>query len=383
MSQGRFIVGLLMLGALSPWAFGQGWSQEKFVPGDTFRPVMLEIRSEATIHGAEVKLRQVARWAGRDNLTMEPAADLTVVKLAAGKPAQWVGLEEIKSALEGAGMNVGIINFSGATSCKVIRSDAGQASASPQIIEALRAQLPASTQPAGYSSTPVLLGEGGAVVPPTQRTLREILTDELSERFGLPADALQVKFNAQDEKLAGLSEPQFRFEVEPRRQRNIGDITWDVTIAAGGQKQKASITARVRAWQAQLVATRFIAFKQVLGAEDVAERRVLVDSLSEQGSLKKEQVVGQQAARDIAAGTVLSGRMIEAIQVVRLGELMTVTVEVSGVQIKWVAEAREHGAVGQTIRVRKPGTREEFFVSITGPQEGRLIGSGQAKVAAR
>ena len=59
----------------------------------------------------------------------------------------------------------------------------------------------------------------------------------------------------------------------------------------------------------------------------------------------------------------------------RVGQLINVLVQQGGVQLKWVAEARESGAYGQTIRVRKPGTRDEFSILLTGAQQGKLISS--------
>ena len=67
--------------------------------------------------------------------------------------------------------------------------------------------------------------------------------------------------------------------------------------------------------------------------------------------------------------------MIEAVQLAKVGQLINVIVQQGGVQLKWVAEARESGAYGQTIRVRKPGTREEFSVLLTASQQGKLISS--------
>ena len=52
--------------------------------------------------------------------------------------------------------------------------------------------------------------------------------------------------------------------------------------------------------------------------------------------------------------------MIEAVQLAKVGQLVNVIVTQGHVQLKWVAEARESGAFGQAIRVRKPGTRDEF-----------------------
>jgi flagella basal body P-ring formation protein FlgA len=218
-------------------------------------------------------------------------------------------------------------------------------------------------------------------IPP--RTLRELLLADLVDRLHLPAEAFVVKFSASDEKLVSLSEPLFRFEVQCRNPRGIGDVTWDVNVITDGGKQKAAVSATVGIWQVQLVAARPVGYQQVFTDADVIEKRIVVDQIREGSPLGKEQVVGQQANQGIGAGTVISSRMVEPLQVVRTGQLVTVTVEYGSVQIKWVGEARESGAVGQTIRVKKvkDGSRDEFNVTLTGPQEGKLAVG--VKVAAR
>ena len=117
--------------------------------------------------------------------------------------------------------------------------------------------------------------------------------------------------------------------------------------------------------------------------EDLLERRVLADRLSSQAPLRKEQAVGQQAGRDISPGMPLANGMVEAVQMVKLGGLVTVTVFNGRIQLKWIAEAREHGALGQSIRVRKPNTREEFSVVVTGPQQAQLVGPAGDRVAGK
>jgi flagella basal body P-ring formation protein FlgA len=201
------------------------------------------------------------------------------------------------------------------------------------------------------------------------------LIAEVAERFALSADSLQVRFSQQDEKVLNLPDSNCKFDVEPRKQRNIGDITWDVTVTGSTGRQKHSISAHVRAWQTQIIAVKPIVTRQVISESDVTEKRVLVDRLPDEGSLTLDQVVGQQSARDISPGVAFTGRMIEAVQLAKVGQLINVLVQQGRVQLKWVAEARESGAYGQTIRVRKPGTREEFSVLLSGPQQGKLISS--------
>jgi flagella basal body P-ring formation protein FlgA len=171
----------------------------------------------------------------------------------------------------------------------------------------------------------------------------------------------------------------FSFDISPRRERNLGYVTWDLLISTpAGAKQKTSVTADVRAWQNVLVANRAIVTKQQFRDDDVLEKKLLLDYLVEDNALSKAQVVGQQASRDIATSTIITTRMVEATVLARVGQLVNVTIEQGQVKLKWVAEARESGCYGQTIRVRKPGTREEYHVTLTAAQEGRLTGGAPA-----
>src|SRR5205085_306551 len=111
------------------------------------------------------------------------------------------------------------------------------------------------------------------------RLLRDLLIAEVAERFGLPVDSLQVRFSQEDEKVLSLADSTCKFDIVPRKQRNIGDITWDVTITSDKGRQKYSVSANVRAWQSQVIAVRPIANRQVIGESDVTEKRVLVDHL--------------------------------------------------------------------------------------------------------
>src|SRR3954468_18560158 len=100
-------------------------NEEKFVPAaSTAFGATLEMRPEATIVGAEVKLKQVCRWSDSDNNVLAPLADLVVVRIVPGKPFKSISMNEIKSILMDAKVNLSGINFVGALSCTINRSDA-------------------------------------------------------------------------------------------------------------------------------------------------------------------------------------------------------------------------------------------------------------------
>jgi flagella basal body P-ring formation protein FlgA len=204
------------------------------------------------------------------------------------------------------------------------------------------------------------------------RTLREILTADLATRLSLGPDTLQISFKSQDEGVLNLSEPMCRFEVEPQRLRNLGDVTWLVLIVAGDHVQKATVTANARAWQEQLVVSRPLGFKQVIRDEDVIKRRTLVDRLSEDPLLAPNEAIGQQAARELKPGTVLTARMVDSVQLCKAGQYITITLTQGTVNIKSVARALEAGSYGQTIRVKNESTKEVFQVILTGPQQATM-----------
>jgi flagella basal body P-ring formation protein FlgA len=340
---------------------------EQFVPSS--RPAgTLEMRPEATVFGPEVRLRQVCRWSGADDRLFSGVADLVITRIdaAGGDTAtKAIDLTGLRAMLRDAGLNLASVRFAGPVLCTVTRADAGQQQGGSTGIPA------ATTAPALAATTQAAAPEGPVV------SLRERLTRDLADRMQLPVDSLQISFSQSDEKLLNLSEPQFRFEIEPRRARALGSVSWEVTAttAAGtGAAQKAVISATARAWQDQVVANRPISGRQIIRPEDVVEKRTLVESLPDSPLLKRDQIVGQQAAMDMKPGAVFLARLVQATPLARPGQLVTITLQAGAVQIRTVAKAMDEGTFGQTIRVRNEETKEMYEVTLTGPQQGTLGG---------
>ena len=349
-----------MLVALS--AFGA----ERFVPRVGGGSTTLELRGEATVVGAPITLRHIARWSSDQPGATDAIADLVISRFDERTRQITIDLQQVKSVLRDAGANLALIRFSGVTSCIVTRSDAPADEAGPLVI---------ATPAIGATSRPV----AATVVDKAGRTLEETLLADASERLGVAPDQMQVRFDAQHQGILKLAEPLMQFSIDGRRLRGLGEVKWDVTLIAGQTRQRVSIGAYVRAWQQQVVLSRPVAYRQVIREEDLTVRRTLADSTPDDPLLSKEAVLGQQASRDLAAGTVLTSRMVAALPLVQRGQLVSVTVESGKITVKTVAEAREEGVFGQTIRVRKVGTQEEFNVTVSGPQSGRMVVPGRRR----
>ncbi|HRK31460.1 MAG TPA: flagellar basal body P-ring formation chaperone FlgA [Tepidisphaeraceae bacterium] len=376
-------------------AMVQNETVERFVPPASTRPARIDLRSEATVIGAEVQLRQIARWSDADAATFAPVADLTLATIGPAAPFHSISMDEVKATLRDAGVNLASIHFTGSTKCIVNRSDVqfDESQALDEWINARAAsnpqRTPRDTEPGVPEENKVSLQRiaTDANIAVTARvdapladdeataSLRSILISDLCARLKLTRDQVQLNFKDSDDKLLSLARPQFTFDVSPLRVRDLGEVVWNIKIMSGDSVQKASIVATARAWQTQLITVKPLGFKQVIREDDVVERRTLADKLSSDPMMAKEQAVGQQASRDIKVGTLVTARLIDPVPLVRPGQFITITLSQGNIQVKTVARAMEGGSYGQTIRVKNETTKDIFEVVITGPQTAVVGGA--------
>ncbi|MGA2443414.1 MAG: flagellar basal body P-ring formation chaperone FlgA, partial [Tepidisphaeraceae bacterium] len=136
--------------------------------------------------------------------------------------------------------------------------------------------------------------------------------------------------------------------------------------------KKLTLSAEARAWEDQVIAARPLPAHKVLAEGDFAVHRMLVDSLPDHQLLRLDQCVGQEAAEELRPGTVMTAQLVNAVPLVKPGQLVTITLRRGSVQLRSVARAMEEGSLGQTIRVRNENTRDTLDVTVTGAQEARL-----------
>jgi flagella basal body P-ring formation protein FlgA len=384
----KLLVGLTFLAwatqlLFHQWGFGQEMptsdAAAMTVPAEHFVPPSaivtgagtLELRGEATVYGSQITVKQLCRWSDADAPTFAPVADLVIGRFEKGNTSKSLSLDEIRSTIGDSGVNMAVIRFAGAGTCTVKRGDAvsPEGDSLQQWIEQRQATLKTATTP---TTQPILASTVASESTDEEcspfHTLRQRLLIDLSQRLNVPLEKLQVNFDTKDTNLLNLAEPNFRFDIEPRRVRDLGDVSWDVSILTDAGEKKVPVSAHARAWENQLVLSGPVAYKQVLRDSDVTDRRVLIDHLEDTPVLNKPQVVGQEAARDLQTGTVMTARLIESVPLAKAGQYVTVTLSQGTVQVKTVAKAMEAGSYGQSIKVRNESTKDVFDVTLTGPQ---------------
>jgi len=358
--------------------------QEHFIPHVTRIDCQgtIQMLKNAEISGNDIRVRNVARWSDADSVGFSSIADLVIDHFDDGTSRR-LSLDELRSTLSGAGVNLSQVHFAGAGSCMITRSETAPVEKPPaddreavrQWIEqkdkapeakAAAVQLAASQLAPAADPRPV--NDIAADADTQFHSLRDTLILDLSQRLNLPVDDLLMTFDPKDRSFLNLTEPMFHFQLEPRRLTDLGKISWDVTISNGKTQQKMTINAEARSWERQLVVARAISYRQVLRDDDFTERRVLVDHIEYDPLLSSKQTVGQQAARDLKPGMVLTSRMVDPIPLVKQGDFVTVTLNCGGVSIRTVATALEAGSFGQSIKVKDEQNQNVLVVTMTGPQ---------------
>ena len=358
---------------------------EHFVPhvGHIDCSGSIQMLKAVEVAGNNIRVRDVARWSDTDSDGFSSIADL-VIDHFDDSTTRRIGLDQLKSTLTGAGVNLSQVRFAGPTACLVSRNlsvpDVKPPKNDREVVTqwmdekdrkrtdvAEPKMSPDDARAAVLKAVNSSGDETGEV-----RSLRETLLKDLSQRLTLPADDLQVTFDSKDRSFLNLSEPMFHFDLAPRRLTDLGRISWDVTVSNGKNQQKITVNAEARCWEKQLVAARAVGYHQVLRDDDFTERRVLVDHVDLDPLLTRAQMVGQQSARDIKPGMVLTGRMLDPIPMVKSGEAVTVTLTSGSISIRTVAIALEGGSFGQSIKVRNEQSQNVFVVTMTGPQTATM-----------
>lgn len=359
---------------------------ESFVPARTVPIASLELQQEVAVDRGDVTLRQLCKWPEADAELVAEFADLIVARIPAGTAFLTVSVEQIQAILRDAGMNPASVNFAGAATCRVTRSDVQVDEA-----EALRDWMTnsqgdlviadANGTAAPSAADPAAPAEAkGDLQPPPDKMLadtadlRARLIADLATRLELSPDTMQVDFAPEDRKTLALAKP-LEFRIEPQRATDLGNVSWLVTITNGTDSKRVRIAAQARAWIDQVVSVRPLTLRQTISESDIETRRILADRMPSDVLVTKEQIIGQQAAKDLKVGSVMTAKLLAPVELVRPGQLVTVYMRRGAIEVKSVARALQAGSAGQSVKVKNEATGDLFQVTLIGPQTAVISGS--------
>ncbi|ACG77328.1 distal basal-body ring component protein FlaD [Phenylobacterium zucineum HLK1] len=85
-----------------------------------------------------------------------------------------------------------------------------------------------------------------------------------------------------------------------------------------------------------------------------------------------DAVIGMAARRPLREGAAVAGRDIAALEVVKAGEIVTLTFDADGISLSLQAKALSGGAAGETINVQNPSSKKIVQAVVTGPGQAAV-----------
>ncbi|MEE9131165.1 MAG: flagellar basal body P-ring formation chaperone FlgA [Phycisphaerales bacterium] len=295
----------------------------------------------------------------------ERLADTPIAEAPEGNEVLELSVREVRHTLDEAGAHWGKVQLNGRR--VVVRPHyAGNAHpplamAATSIDKAPRQdpRRPAAAAAAAYEYAADLVD---------RYTLRGNIAAIVARGLGVEPSELRLAFDRRDVELLNTSLDAFRFEIQPLSSLHSDRIELLVRAwSAGRIHHKQSLTVRPSLHLDAVVLRRDVPRGTMLHDDDLAiEARWLPPTAAVRLATFVE-AGGRVASGRLRSGNVLRKSDIARQFVIKRGDRVMVRCIVGGVVISLEAEARGHGAEGDTIELRKLGERETFIATVTGP----------------
>jgi len=183
-----------------------------------------------------------------------------------------------------------------------------------------------------------------------------------AERLGLDVE-VSVPY-ASNISVAEADSPVFAVKV-PDGSRFGARLRTIVTVMNDSREpvRQLTVIAHVRSFAAVAVASGDISRGDPITDTAIVIERRDVTGAGEVFSSPKE-LEGMQAKWRIRSGRIVTGKMVEAIPVVRRGDRVTVRLIVGSVELTTKGTARENGGMHEVIRVYNETTRKTLRCTI-------------------
>ena len=318
----------------------------------------IRFRERAVARGTLIRLKDIARVLEADE-SLRRQLEETVIG-PAPVPGRTVKLDfsEIRSRLQAMGVDLSRIRFSGRSRVLVTRSektgpvkratftdDRSQRSAERQRERAER-----------ILSTAV------------QRHLEKVApqTGQVS---------VSIRVRTEDVSLilaAGSALPAIRGITQPLQRAQLLKADFH---GPQGETVTVPFECRIVPKPFVLAARYTISRGDLIQAADLTWKQV---SSSEEGFTDPEMVIGREAKRTIARGTVLSRTDIQQVPLIRPNDIVTVYSRRPGITIKREMKARTGGALGDTVTLVELKGRQSVTARVLGLNKAEVLSGGIA-----
>ncbi len=185
-----------------------------------------------------------------------------------------------------------------------------------------------------------------------------------------PADDVRIVFNDGDRDLLEQRTDELRFELRPMSNIHADRVELAVRMWKDGRtRDQQSLTIRPQVRTETLTARRNIRRHESVADIDVERESLWLSPIQARRAADSDDAFGQLATRTISEGDRIRADLLRGPSVVERGDRVIVRCLVGNTVISVEAEAREDGAMNESIEFRKIGERETFSAEVVGPAE--------------
>jgi len=222
---------------------------------------------------------------------------------------------------------------------------------------------------------------------PGRRISREMVEDALAvelSALGLPAGLEPELAQFNPPVIAEISgEPRLLFDrpsVDLATRRFFASM---VIVAPGSPAIRQDLTGRLVAMRSVAVPTRPLRAEEVIGAEDVALRRVATDRIPNGAVTEPALLIGARPRRSLAADVPLVMGDVVPNVVIRKDSVLSLLLQVGGLTITAEARALEDAVAGAVVQVVNLSNGRILRAQAIGPGQARPLGPAAAEPPAR
>lgn len=306
-----------------------------------------------------VTLADVAEISGAD---AERFADLVIAPVADPSSVLEISVADVRRALTEAGVHWGRVQLNGGT--VIVRPTGPQGAAPPLLvtpasIEAPTAEVRRAVAASGYES-------GESLVD--LMTLRGAVARTIIAGMRLPPESVRLTFDQRDAPVLDADLQDHRFEIQPLSRFDsdridVGVRSWEGDRVTG--RYTLSVHPAVR--QDVVMLTSDLHRGDVVHEDACTVEPQWLPPIQAATMCSLIEAVGRVADTTIKAGEPLKYKHVRRDVLIRRGDRVVVRCLVGGVVISLEAEAKDDGAEGERVELRKLGERDTFFGTVTGP----------------
>ncbi len=160
----------------------------------------------------------------------------------------------------------------------------------------------------------------------------------------------------------------------------LGTRTFAIAFDLPNRQEQLEVTAVVSLLPSVVIATTAISKGTILQREHLQLQRG-VQAAATDACHSIEDLLGQEALQNMAAGQILSAGLVREPELVRRGEVVTVLVHSSGVRLRMEARARESGRRGEMVLVESLADRSLFHARVSALQTVDVLARGTSLAA--